>query len=188
MIIRRILALALCVFPAAVMVSGQEIPAGTEDAPIVVVAPILSADGVPAGGTIKLAVKARIIPGWHINGPVQDDPFIIPSVLSCEEMEGLTVVETFYPEARIARFGYSDGEIAFYDGDIVLGFLMQAAENAPAGPVTIKGRLSYQACDDESCLPPKSEPFEIEVVVVAAGTATTELHSEIFAGIEFKKK
>ena len=158
------------------------------EAPIVTVEPFLSADGVPPGGTIKLAVKARIIPGWHINGPVQDDPFIIPSILSCDETEGLAVVETVYPSARIARFGYADGEIAVYDGDIVLGVLLRVADDTPAGPVTVKGRLSYQACDDESCLPPKSEPFTIEVTIVPEGTATTEHNAGLFSGLEFKKK
>ena len=188
MMTRVCLAFFLCVFPVAVMASSQEISTEAEDTPSVIVAPFRSADGVPPGGTIKLAVKARIAPGWHINGPVQDDPFIIPSVLACDTMEGLAVIETVYPAARMARFGYADGEIAVYDGDIVLGILLQAADDAPTGPVTIKGRLSFQGCDDESCLPPKSVPFTIEVTVVPEGTAITEKNAEIFSGLEFKKK
>jgi thioredoxin:protein disulfide reductase len=160
----------------------------TEEMPIVVVEPFLSADGVPAGGTIKLAVRARIIPGWHINGPVQDDPFIIPTVLSCVETEDLILIETVYPQARIARFGYADGEIAVYDGDVHFGLLLSVPEAAAPGSRTIKGRLSFQGCDDQTCLPPKSEPFEIELNVVPAGTETTELNEEIFATIEFRNK
>lgn len=166
--------------------AGPVAPVKAEETPIVVVEPFLSADGVPAGGTIKLAVRARIIPGWHINGPVQLDPFIIPSLLSCDEMGDLNLVEMFYPQARIAHFGYADGDIAVYDGDVHFGLLLSVPEAAAPGSRTIKGRLSFQGCDDQTCLPPKSEPFEIELNVVPAGTATSELNAEIFALIEFK--
>ena len=163
-------------------------PVKAEETPIVAVKPYLSADGVPPGGTIKLAVQARIVPGWHINGPVQDDPFIIPTVLSCDETEDLILIEMVYPQARMARFDYTEGEITVYDGDIHFGLLLSVPDNAAPGKRTIKGLLSFQGCDDETCLPPTSESFEIELNVVPPGTATSELNAEIFALIEFKNK
>lgn len=173
---------------SAAFSAGPEAPVRAEETPIVAVKPYLSADGAPPGGTIKLAVRARIVPGWHINGPVQDDPFIIPTVLSCDETEDLILIETFYPQARMARFDYTEGEITVYDGDVHFGLLLSVPETAEPGSRTLKGRLSYQGCDDQTCLPPKTEPFEIEVSVVPPGTAISELNAEIFALIEFRNK
>ena len=178
-------AVAVAVLSAAFS-AGPAAPGKAEETPIVAVKPYLSADGVPSGGTIKLAVRARIVPGWHINGPVQDDPFIIPTVLSCCETEDLILIETVYPQARMARFDYTEGEITVYDGDIHFGLLLSVPDNAAPGKRRIKGLLSFQGCDDQTCLPPTSESFEIELNVVPPGTATSELNAEIFALIEFK--
>jgi hypothetical protein len=37
--------------------------------------------------------------------------------------------------------------------------------NTPPGPVTLSGKLRYQACNDRMCLPPKNLDVKLQVEV-----------------------
>jgi hypothetical protein len=48
------------------------------------------------------------------------------------------------------------------------------------GPLRVKMSLFFQACTDLVCLVPYTNKFELEIPVVAPGTAVKTLHPEIF--------
>jgi hypothetical protein len=66
----------------------------------------------------------------------------------------------------------------------VLGVLLKAKDGLAPGAKTLNVILSYQACDNTSCLPPKELAFEIAVPV--AKTGGTDIHPEIFGKLRFK--
>jgi thiol:disulfide interchange protein DsbD len=146
---------------------------------------LLSCDSVRPGETFKAAVILKIQPGYHINDNAPLDEFAIPTELAFADDPALEVVEIAYPGGRRARFSYSEAELVVYEGETVLGALIKVKSGTPAGPLTLKGTLSYQACNNESCLPPKELPFEITVPVVTTGTCVPG-HPEIFDKIRFK--
>jgi thiol:disulfide interchange protein DsbD len=146
---------------------------------------LVSRDAVRPGETFKAAVILKIMAGYHINDNAPLDEFLIPTALTIDDNPDFEVVEILYPKGRRARFAYSEAELVVYEGEVVLGALLKAKAGVPAGTKSLKGTLSYQACNNESCLPPKELPVEI-VVPISAKASGPDLHPEIFSKLRFK--
>ncbi len=174
----------LSVIIAAAMISAPFSVAQDVDQ-VVEAKGIISRDAVKAGETFKAALVLKVRAGYHINDNAPIDEFMIPTALVFDQDPDFEVVEILYPRGRRARFSYSEAELAVYEGEVVLGALVKAKVGCTSGPRVLKGAISYQACNDESCLPPKELAFEIAVPVTAAGGAA-DLHPEIFAKLRFK--
>ncbi len=169
-------------FAAALLIAPAI--AAQVDPQVVQVKGCLSRDAVRPGETFKAALIVRVQAGYHINDNAPLDEFMIPTVLSIADNPDFEVVEIAYPKGRRARFSYSEAELAVYEGEVVLGALLKAKDGLAAGLRTLQGALSYQACNDASCLPPKEVSFEIAVPVATSG-AGADLHPEIFDKLRF---
>ncbi len=167
-------------FSASPLLAAQE----SED--VVGVTTLLSQDGVHPGKTVKTAVVLQIKPGYHINDNAPVDEFAFPTSLEFDDHPGLEVLEIVFPPGRAERFAYADDELIVYEGETVVGALLLVKPGQAPGKLSLKGTLSYQACDSVSCLPPKDVPFEIPVTVFPDDRKTTELHSGTFSKIAFK--
>ena len=154
---------------------------------VVKIQAFLSHDGVPAGKTIQLAIKAEIAPTWHIHAHVLSDEFLIPTDLAVDETEGFTTADVFYPEPQLEKYDYSDVKLEVYEGEAVFAACLQTDAELAPGNYTIKGKFKFQACDHSSCLPPKGLDFEVTVKVVEPSQEVQALNQEIFALVEFKK-
>lgn len=159
--------------------------AAQEDVQVVEAKTLISRDAVRSGETFKAAIILKVQTGYHINDNAPIDEFLIPTALVIEENPDFEVLEISYPKGRRARFAYSEAELVVYEGEVFLGALIKAKAGLAAGPRTIKGALSYQACNNESCLPPKELAFDIAVPVAVSG-ASADIHPDIFAKIRFK--
>jgi thiol:disulfide interchange protein DsbD len=100
--------------------------------------------------------------GWHVNAHDPDRPYLIPTELTVEPPPGATVETVRYPDAVVRQLRFaSGGPLRVYEGRFAIGVQL----HGPAtGPIT--GRLRYQACNDETCLPPRTLP-----VTLTLGTA-----------------
>jgi len=146
----------------------------------------LSLDGVHTGETIDVAFVLDITPGWHINGPEQEDEFMIPCSLSIEEDETFEVVEIYYPVPEKRSYKYSEAELQVYEGKVVLGARVKVKDAIQEGKYFLEAKFSYQACNDVSCMPPEALGVEIPFQVVPDVTVTKKLNQEIFAHIKFR--
>jgi thiol:disulfide interchange protein DsbD len=176
MLIAAILALSLTLTPAL---------AAQEDVQVVEVKSVLSRDAIRPGETFKAAVILKVQAGYHINDNAPLDEFMFPTSITVEDSPEFEVVEICYPTGRRARFSYSETELVVYDGQAVLGILLRAKDGLAPGARTIKANLSYQACDNSSCLPPKELPFTLSIPVAQTGGGA-DLHPEIFGKLRFK--
>ena len=175
MLITAVLALGLVLTPAL---------AAQENEQVVEVKSVLAKDAVRPGETFKAAVILKVQAGYHINDNAPLDEFMFPTSVSIEDGPEFEVVEIYYPAGRRARFSYSESELVVYDGETVLGVLLKAKDGLAPGAKILKAVLSYQACDNASCLPPKELAFEIAVPVAKTGGA--DIHPEIFGKLRFK--
>jgi thiol:disulfide interchange protein DsbD len=157
-----------------------------QDEQVVEVKALLSRDGVRPGETFKAAVILKVQPGYHINNNTPADEFLVPTTVTFDDNTGIEVVEIYYPSGHRGRFAYSQAELIVYEGEAVLGALLKAKAGIPSGPLKLKATLSYQACDNVSCLPPKDLPFEVGIPVVQAGKECHDLHPEVFDKLPFK--
>jgi thiol:disulfide interchange protein DsbD len=179
----------MCVLAAAVLVlafGSSPILNAQESEEVVEVKALLSLDGAHAGKTVKAAIVLKIRPGYHINDNAPLDEFMFPTSLSFDDHPGLEVLEIYFPPGQAGRFAYADNELIVYEGETVLGALVMVKEGQAPGELKLTGALSYQACDNVSCLPPKEVSFEVPVTVVPGDRKMTEQHSEIFSKISFK--
>lgn len=175
-VISTIVATALLLAPAF---------AAQEDTHVVEVGSLVSRDAVKPGETFQAAVLLKVQAGFHINDNAPLDEFMIPTVLTVADSPDFEVVEIYYPGGRRARFAYSEAELVVYEGEVVLGVLLKAKDCVAAGPRLVKAALSYQACDQESCLPPKEIAFEI-AVPVSIDAVGADVRPEVFKKLRFK--
>ncbi len=181
--LRRIVLSAVILAAAAAMLLPA-LAAQTDDQ-VVEAKTLISRDAVRPGEVFKAAVILKVQTGYHINDNAPLDEFLIPTALVIDENPDFEVLEISYPKGRRARFAYSEVELVIYEGEVILGALLKAKDGLGAGPRTVNGALSYQACNNESCLPPKELRFEIAVPVAASG-AGADVHPEIFGKIRFR--
>jgi DsbC/DsbD-like thiol-disulfide interchange protein len=147
----------------------------------------LARDAVHPGETFKAALLLSIGPGWHINANPVNDDFLIPTTLEFRADRDFKVVDTIYPPPLPARFEFSESEVFVYAESALIGVLFKAGDKVLPGTSKLKGALSYQACNDSSCLPPETLSVEFEVKVVDFETLTGAVNAEIFSRIRFDK-
>jgi thiol:disulfide interchange protein DsbD len=145
---------------------------------------LISRDAVRPGETFKAAVILKVQAGYHINDNAPLDEFMIPTALVVDQGQDFEVLEIAYPKGRRARFSYSETELVVYEGEAVLGVLVRAKPSLAAGPRVLKCALSYQACNNESCLPPQEVAFDIAVPIAVSGEGV-DVHPEIFGKLHF---
>jgi Thiol:disulfide interchange protein DsbD, N-terminal len=168
---------------AAALVLAPNLTA-QDEGQVVEVRGFVSRDAVAPGEMIKAAVFVKVQAGYHINDNAPLDEFMIPTTLVVDENPDFEVVEVLFPKGRRARFAYSESELVVYEGEVVLGVLLKAKEGVAPGPKALKASVGYQACNNESCLPPKEIGLEIPVTVAAAGGP--DIHPEVFDKLRFR--
>lgn len=144
---------------------------------------VVSVDKAARGTSFQIAVEADIAPGWHVNAHAPTDEFLVPTDLVLEASSGILLGRIAYPPPVERTFAFSGRPMAVYEGRVLLGSTASVSESAPLGPGTIRMTLTYQACNDETCLPPREVHFETRVEIVPAGTPVTEVHSDLFESL-----
>ncbi len=86
-----------------------------------------------------------IEPGWHLNANPASAEFLVPTLV---EAEGARLQEIVYPAGHKVKMAYGDAPLAIYSGTVEIeGELLEETETA-------RLMLTYQACDENRCLPP----------------------------------
>jgi thiol:disulfide interchange protein DsbD len=163
---RSLLSLALFVFATASF--GQISFGGAANAiPQQELVKISGVVNARSGDDVRGVVTATIESGWHINSNKPLDEFVIPSALQLDETTA-HLVSAEYPAHTVRAFTFSGGQkLAVYEGTINVPF---AAKLIP-GAASIKGKLHYQACNDNVCLPPRDAEVTVSAAVVQTNSA-----------------
>jgi hypothetical protein len=116
---------------------------------------------VAAGKSSPVALHFRIAQGMHINSHMPSSEFLIPTVFSIPDGEGVKLEAANYPDgAPITLPSDPKTKLSVYSGD----FIIQAKVVSPPGDHLVQGKLRYQACNDSQCLPPKTITVAIDVI------------------------
>ncbi len=111
-------------------------------------------------GLYALNFHVRLKPGWHIWSLHPGvDSSLIPPAFDIDEA-------TATPVGPASEQGFStdmqlpgvEGYARFYNNEAL--FIRQV-KAAPAK--TVKGSYTYQLCNDQMCLPPKTVPFSVKM-------------------------
>ena len=114
----------------------------------------LAPDKVKKGRVVRASVTMDIPAGLHVQSNKPLDKFLIATKLDVETPAGMKVGPISYPRALMRKLKFSKGIVAVYEGKSVVRFNVTVPPGYSGGSGEIKGKLRFQACDDESCFPP----------------------------------
>lgn len=151
-----------------------------DDRGVVSVRPAVSVDKLRVGASAKAAVQLVIASGYHINSRFPSDEFLVGTKLQLDKVPGLTVGSVNYPKGAVKKFSFSKSPMSIYERTVNVVFPITATGAMKPGRVVLKGKVTYQACNDSQCLPPQTVPFEIPIEIAPANAPSSPAHPEIF--------
>lgn len=157
--------------------------ASTGDEEVGLTATIRGGKGSLRQGIIRhLIVRFELAEGLHIYGEPVPEGMIATSI-SITPQPGLVVMDTIEPPSRPLHLKQMDIELQVWSGrvDFVVPFYPtgeMASETRPLdmASTSLEVKVRYQACNDETCLLPRTENFEIEVPLDVIDVPALSLH------------
>lgn len=115
---------------------------------------------------LSASLSVQLRKGYHVNSNTPDDEYLIPLTLTWDAPH-LELRDIVYPTPAKSSFSFSSKPVSVYAGtfEIVSRFAVPA--KAPLGASVLTGKLRYQACTDNMCLPPKTVDVRVPVEIRA---------------------
>ena len=129
-----------------------------------------------AGGA-EAVVELSVAPGWHINAHTPRDEFLIATTLEIVPPPGQKVAEIAWPQPVERTLAFAPGKpLLLYEGQVRLSAPLSGT--AAAGGPPLRARLRFQACNDTTCLPPRTLELTAEEAArgAAAGSGNARTH------------
>lgn len=143
-----------------------------------------SQQNVRSGQTFYIGLALDIAEGWHLYGPNPEIGFLIPAEVSVSANNAFTIGSISKPSPLKKLDPVLKQILATYEGRIWYFIPVIIKKIAQDGQATIKIQIKTQACDQNICLPPRTD--EIEFVIDIASDAPEDVlrHAEIFKSIK----
>lgn len=124
--------------------------------------------------TADIIIKAKIEKGWHLYGMSIPEDGPRPTSFVFETVRNAQLTGSVQAKSELIT-EYDQNfymDLNFYNNEAIF---VQSITFADAGQVYIEGYVEYMACNDQTCLPPTQEPFELgnKNAVATQLTATT---------------
>jgi thiol:disulfide interchange protein DsbD len=146
---KTVLLMAALLIPATLY--STPLPQSSND---VKVSGSIAPDKIKKGRTVRANVVMEIPQGLHVQSSKPLDKFLIATKLDVETPAGMRVGVITYPRALMRSLKFSKNKVAVYEGRTTIRFPVTVPANYSGGSGEIKGKLRFQACNDESCFPP----------------------------------
>ena len=121
----------------------------------------LAPDKIKKGRAVRASVVMDIPNGLHVQSSKPLDKFLVATKLDVETPSGMQVGPISYPRAQMRNLKFSKKAVAVYEGRAILRFNVTVPANYSGGAGEIKGKLRFQACNDESCFPPMTREVKM---------------------------
>ena len=124
------------------------------------------------GESVRIAAVVTVDDGWHIQSHTPSFEYLIPTELALELPEGWPQPGVSYPDHVMWQSEFEADPLAVYEHEAVIHAKLDVPASVPAGVVEVPVELTYQACDDRTCLPPTTAEATLSLEIGATGTAT----------------
>ncbi len=114
----------------------------------------IAPDKVRKGRVVRATVVMDIPSGLHVQSSKPLDKFLVATKLDVETPSGMMVGPISYPRPLMRNLKFSKAAVAVYEGKAMIRFNVTVPANYSGGSGEIKGKLRFQACNDDSCFPP----------------------------------
>lgn len=128
---------------------------------------------VSPGESATLVVTLKVKPGFHVNANPPSEQGFIGTAISFDKSAGLIFGKPLYPVGEKHRFRFSDKQLAVYQGETSVRVPLQIESSVTGGARLIKGRVRYQACNEQNCLLPETASFQATLQIKSNGKAAT---------------
>jgi hypothetical protein len=116
---------------------------------------------VAAGKPSTVALHFRVAPGLHINSHTPSEDSFIPTSFSIPADASVRLDGAGYPAGTEITLALDPGtKLSVYTDE----FVVQARIVSTPGNHLVEGKLRYQACDNNACMPPKTITVPIDVI------------------------
>ncbi len=146
-----------------------------------------SAEQAHQDGGIILALQLNIKDGWHVNSNKPHDEFLIPIRISVTTDFNKEKNEIIFPKPEDIKLEFSEEPVSVFEGNPVFGSVVKIPKDVELGNKNIVVKVTYQACNDKTCMPPETIIDTISFDVVAGSIAIKENKNDIFGKINFEK-
>jgi DsbC/DsbD-like thiol-disulfide interchange protein len=115
----------------------------------------------------RIVVTIDVPDGCHIQSHQPAEPFLIPTTLDLDGSAGLALGPATYPVGDMERFDWTPVVLNVYRGavEIVVPVRVEAGTNP--GRRTVSGRVRYQGCTVNACLPPAGTDVEVDLEITS---------------------
>jgi thiol:disulfide interchange protein DsbD len=116
------------------------------------------------GTIVEVKAPVSLQDGYHVNSNTPSEAYLIPLRLTWEPGV-LQTVGVEFPKPTLEKYAFSEKPLSVFTGGFELVTKFKVAATAPSGPGMALGKLRYQACNNNSCLPPKVVEIKLPVVI-----------------------
>jgi thiol:disulfide interchange protein DsbD len=141
----------------------------------------LSANKIQAGSSAQVALQLKIDKDWHINSHTPTFNYLIGTTFELQSKEGIILADVQFPKGNLVSLSIADQPIDVYEGTTTIFASLRFSDKLNLGSDTIKGSVTFQACNDQICLPPSTINVNIPIQIVGVGEAITLLNQDLFA-------
>jgi DsbC/DsbD-like thiol-disulfide interchange protein len=149
-------------FASAFLFAADSKPAQVSVDPIATVTAI-------RGKAAKAEIHLKVGSGFHINSNKPTSDLLIPTSIEFAPNAHIKIGKVEYPAGQDFKIPIApDEKLSVYAGDVKIVAPLVVARATPPGAYNLKATLTYQACSDNSCFPPKKLALDVPVNVQSA--------------------
>lgn len=116
---------------------------------------------IAAGKDAVIDLHFRVSQGMHINSHDPREKWLIATRLIAAETPAIKIGAVEFPAGTDYTLAAMPKDtLSVYTGE----FVVQAHIQAKPGQHLLEGALRYQACDTNSCFPPREAPVAVDVI------------------------
>ena len=131
----------------------------------------------------KIAIEADVKEGWHINSNQPNDEMLIPTEITLSDSTNFKLTKIAYPSAKNLKLGFSENPLSVWEGKVYFGGIIKSDKLKP-GEYNLIISVNYQACNNQSCLPPSVVTDTITVLIANKKDAVNEINQAVFKNID----
>jgi len=142
-----------------------------------------SVEKLQRGKSNQIAIQLTIHEPWHVNSNKPEEDFLIATEIDFDQTETVTFGRINYPKPEIKTFEFSDNPLVVYEGTVYAITTVTIPPDYSGEIVNITGNVTYQACNDQSCLAPAELAFSAEFPIAAPNESVSAINREVFSTI-----
>jgi hypothetical protein len=121
----------------------------------------IAPDKVKKGRVVRATVVLDIPAGLHVQSSKPLDKYLVATKLNVDTPSGMKVGPVSYPRALMRKLKFSKSMVAVYEGRSLIRFNVTVPANYSGSSGEIKGKLRFQACNDDACFPPVTQEVKM---------------------------